>query len=474
MLISNVLPRMHAPSWGRHFWGVVVGLALFASFFGNAFGIAGPDSGSEDHVVGGVERMRECSSCKLPRLGGYEAPDADSDRLRGSGFLEPRDRRGYFRPYRSQFGAQASLWYAFAASGAPWRLMHAVNCALLAAVLAGIFATIASTGAVAPALAFATSLGLSPWIVKLSGNLYWMEWSWFAPTLVVAALGNRVLEGRGRGALALYGATVTAKFLCGYEFASTVVLASLVPLLVHAHLRDSRRGGVLRAACTLGAVAAAGFLVAACMQIAREQMDGHDGFREFALVAEKRLYSSSPDRVAVASCQDQPAAAMATCTSMYARSLRAPVWQVVWQRSSIQEIFPWVAQLRARTTMARPSGHALVRIAIFEAWLHAETLLLAALIGAISIRAIHRRRTIGLGYLEGALALAFLSSLSWFVLAKSHAFLHPMTTVAWDVLFLPTGAAYLFICTTQWPPHGAEARAITTPVDRAPGSQLLV
>lgn len=73
---------------------------------------------------------------------------------------------------------------------------------------------------------------LSPWMIGYSTNLYWVEFTWFLPMLCGIVCANH-LDNRKIRMLTYIGVmlSVALKSACGYEYITTIMLSSIVFLL---------------------------------------------------------------------------------------------------------------------------------------------------------------------------------------------------------------------------------------------------
>ncbi len=79
---------------------------------------------------------------------------------------------------------------------------------------------------------FFVTFWLSPWVVNFARNLYWLEFTWFAP-MAVGLLCSWKQASRKIRWLCYVGAFITIwiKSLCGYEYMTTIMLGLVVFLL---------------------------------------------------------------------------------------------------------------------------------------------------------------------------------------------------------------------------------------------------
>ena len=109
---------------------------------------------------------------------------------------------------------------------------------------------------------------LSPWIIIFAKNLYWVEFTWFVPMAVglFASWKSRNTASR-LISYAFAFLSVLLKCLCGYEYISTIMMSLIAFLLVDlilALMKNDRTAAALyfRAILLIGIMAVAGFVAA--------------------------------------------------------------------------------------------------------------------------------------------------------------------------------------------------------------------
>lgn len=112
---------------------------------------------------------------------------------------------------------------------------------------------------------------LSPWITNFARNLYWVEFTWFIP-MAIGLLCSIYIENRTVRILSYFGTfiSIAGKCLCGYEYISTIMMGLILFLLVdfvEAWGRKDRKkqGLLIRTIFIVGISAIAGFFLALCM-----------------------------------------------------------------------------------------------------------------------------------------------------------------------------------------------------------------
>ena len=137
--------------------------------------------------------------------------------------------------YESQIGLQGMLFKSFPKS---WTLNQArevykvVLASLYAVVLSFICYGIYKKYNIRFAVVFYAVTLLSPWMIGYSTNLYWVEFTWFLPTLIGIYCANNIESKKAR--VVSYVGVMAAIFIksaCGYEYISTIMMGAIVFLL---------------------------------------------------------------------------------------------------------------------------------------------------------------------------------------------------------------------------------------------------
>ena len=123
------------------------------------------------------------------------------------------------------------------------------------------------------AIGVLSCLLFSPWIHRGIANLYWVTWTMLLPTVVAAFTGKRLAE-KGKAETRYYVAIFLAillRFLCGFEFVPTVMLATEMPLLYY--FLKSKDAGMRKKlfwlAFSVGVIELASFVIAVGLTVVR-------------------------------------------------------------------------------------------------------------------------------------------------------------------------------------------------------------
>ena len=246
---------------------------------------------------------------------------------------------------------------------------------------------------------FLIPLAIEPMLTAMAPNLYWVVGSWFAPMAIAMLLADEEDPRRRWYLIAAAFAFFLLKFLCGYEFTSTVILAAAVGCLLGVKESPERPSRILKNVAWIVTVGIAGFAVAILAHAAKEG--------SFAVIARKaalRLTGDSP---------------------ILADEL------IVGKFASVKSVI-----------LRYLEGNDITLIKNFGIPL--------GLFVVVAILALMDRKIIW--YLGNdrrklhILALAFLASLaaplSWFAIAKGHSFVHPhIDMILWYVPAIPLAGA---------------------------------
>lgn len=182
--------------------------------------------------------------------------------------------KGILTPYPSQYGLQGKIFKQLARY---MKYENAVDnlkliCAMAAAaVFALIVFLIAAKYNKVLAGCFFVTFWLSPWVVNFARNLYWVEFTWFIPMAVGLFCALKIKDRYCR--IFSYTAafvSITVKCLCGYEYITSVMMGLITFLLsdlVMAVMQGDKKQQKLlfRTIFILGVVALAGFVTALCI-----------------------------------------------------------------------------------------------------------------------------------------------------------------------------------------------------------------
>ena len=262
----------------------------------------------------------------------------------------------------------------------------------MAAILRSKFGWAAFIGFLLPAATEPMFSGLAP-------NLCWFAGSWLLPIPFGMLLADEDDEQRKRVLLVLLFLAFLVRFLSGYEFTSTIILAAAVGCLLTVKERPDQFRHVVRNASWVVGVGLMAFIVAATAHAAKQ-----GGFTVFAKKAAGRMLGDA------SSLQDQ-----------LILGKFEPIGAVIWLYLGGNYF-----------TLIKSFGFVLAFIALY-----AVLILLDERFNWFYGAGRSKLQVLALAVLA-----SFTAPLSWFVLGKGHSFDHlPFDMIMWYVPTIPLGFA---------------------------------
>lgn len=387
---------------------------------------------SEGLVIGRMYQMQTGQNAKNPAgfLGAFDTPDSEND-----GAACAYDQFGLYVDdvpvtsrqywvYTHQSGAQGMLYGAAnralclleLPARARLSVLHFINAWLLCAAVFAICLWAKREWGVVPAVFCGAGLLLSPWTLRAGTNLYWQLWLYlglFALAAWVARMCAQKKTLSGLGLLALFAALLF-RFLCGFEFVSSVLVCVEVPFVYY--FAKQCRGGVR--ACLQWLRAALGVALA-----------GLSAFAAAMLIWFWQLYLHFDSAGRAISEMLAPIAnrtgALGAAQAEYGASLAMPFGEVLRLYMMDDTVLFGVSVLGLLILYG-----VLLAGAVFATvkkgekdTIQTHTALLAAV-------------------LTGAAA-----AVSWLVLARGHAAVHPhINYILWLLPFVPLCCAHIGMC----------------------------
>ncbi len=412
-MLAGTSPRLR-PAW----IAVATCIVLTAIFWGNLFRFSPSwiepayDTNSEALVIGRLARAAADGYFNHTDLGAnldLKNPIASAENYRRQVdyFLKPELIHSLnltWGAYPSHFALQGFLFAAIDAvnpmpRGIRIPFYHLLASLFMAGVLVWIASILRAKFGWAAFAGFLLAPAIEPMFTGMAPNLYWLAANWLLPIPFAMLLADEDDEGRRRVWLGFAFLAFLMKFLSGYEFTSTMILAAAVACLLTVKERPNLLRHVLRNGMWVVVVGVSAFIVAAIMHAAKE-----GGFAVFAQKAGNRILGNSPSlEEALIFGKFQPIGAV---LSMYLGG--------------------------NFVTLIKSFGMVLALIAMYAIllllderfnWFYGEG----------------RRK---LQVLAFATLASFAAPLSWFILGKAHSYDHvPYDLAMWYVPTIPFGFA---------------------------------
>lgn len=321
-------------------------------------------------------------------------------------------------PYLSQLGLQGILYSLIDVANPLPRhyrigLYHFLSALICAAVLMWIACMIGERFGRAALLGFAIAIGFEPMFTALAPNLYWIAGLWFLPMAFAMQLVEAENRGRKRLLVAAIGGAVFLKALCGYEFITSVIVAAMIGCLLNT--KEERFYDSVVDMLRVFLAGIVGFALAVLV---------HGSRFTFAMILERAL-----NRTTVAASSLEQGLILGQFASV------ASVVRTYFGANDYTQIRNFGIVFSLIGTIAV--------VAFFDqkySWF----------LGADR----RRLRSLGIAYL-----VSFTAPLSWIILAKGHAFVHPfLDFIIWYLPTMPIGGALVGLAISDVAAHRNEWR----------------
>ena len=396
-----------------------------------------------------------------PTVGRYTRPWIATERehyLNTYNLFEAHEHSGEFAEYRSAFGLSIYLFYFIHKTfNASVSAMYFVNSALLALTVALFFIALRKEFSFWGSAAFSAVLFTSPWLVLYARNLFFMESSFFYPTLATLFLGKATITSpRTRYILtAILFFCYLIKLLCGLDFITTIFISSFAVSMYFCLKYGNVKTDILPVIITQVASVLFAILIAVSLQSIKVSANYVDGIKHILSVVEKNTSSSDPLAAATLACSEKyrQIERKEDCIDQYVRSMKASTVSVVGGYFIFQTLLPWEWTLE-------PSLNSEIKTALKFAVHNRSLPLLYHLIASnkfsdiLPIYLTLGQTALFLLYLfilgikifssstpwhwRGLILLSFVAPLSWFILAKANSYIHyEINYLLWYLCFIP-------------------------------------
>lgn len=371
---------------------------------------------------------------------------------------------GEFVSYKSHFGLHGLIFQVL------YNRLHLsiagivlVNSLLTVLVLSAVYLALVYEFGALPAAAAALTFALSPYVVMYAKSLERVPWTLFLPVLLALLFGRQLFASLARamtvGVVLFCG--FLFRFLCGYEYITTIVLCATAPIIYYG-LKETKPASVIASRIlVVGLAVGLAFACAISLQASRVASDFSTGLRYVWMSAQKRttLVSSDVQGVAEFACANDLLREK-NCKEATIASLNSNFFGVVLVYLSFRDLLPWVNGpefdldriVASDVKKAVVQGHfrelsaVLKRLDRWEMFsllvMSVQCLCGLGLLTAVTVAALIDRRQ---GWRFAALVFtSFVGAVSWLVLAKGWSMIHThLGFIVWNIGFVPFSVLYL-------------------------------
>ena len=171
------------------------------------------------------------------------------------------DKNSYkFTNYISQIGIQGHI-FSFLQRFIPKSTIGLLRfgcCVLFCLIIFAITFLINKKYNTLMALSFFIMTFANPWTINFSFNLYWVEFTWFLPMLISLALIN--FRKYKMCLYPLFYISILVKCMCGYEYLSTIMFSSILFLIIEAIIDTKNRKEIIKEIFIIGILEVLAFI----------------------------------------------------------------------------------------------------------------------------------------------------------------------------------------------------------------------
>jgi hypothetical protein len=385
----------------------------------------------EGFIVGRMVKSRHDGIFSSGGLTGEVNLDANSVADQYLAYTNGLPLGTYYSAYYSQIGGQGILFSILdklmtCSPQEKLRLFYALTSLLSALALAAIVLWFYLEFGLTVALFVLASAVFSQWLVVFGRNLWWSLWSFYVPVVVLMHYLRFKRELVNIKLLALGAVVFITIFIkclfTGYEYITTTLVMMIVPLVYYGILKGWNFRGFLTCLFTAAFSSCLAILVTfniLCFQVGSVKGSFRDGIHHIVYSFEKRTYANP---------QDFP--------SVYAASLESSTIRVVGRY--LKGTF-----FDANNYLSCPNRFVSAYL-LKVRYLYVVLLFMmaSAILYFLRDRCLteeERRKRVALVF---ATWFSMLAPLSWFIIFKSHSYIHThMNFIVWQMPFVFFGFA---------------------------------
>jgi len=358
-----------------------------------------------------------------------------------------------FEEYISQYGLQIKIFSFLRKIGFDdFVVLKNIVAFLMALVALGLVITIFRDFSARSAVLFYLIFLLSPWVIAFANNLFWISFSLFLPLLISAYFAPYIFSSTKYFflMLMLIFLALLFKFLSGYEYTSTIIIASTTPLLYHGLKMNVLIRSIILKCVVFFSVSIISFAFAIFIHATSLDQSFSSGLKLIESTANKRLSSYDTDLLFLNTCEndrlclqkiqalrESHEASHIEVVSKYLVSRHFLPSSYVAFKDNEKEILYHAKEKIIEQNSLLPILN-VDKLLLAKASLHLSFLILSNLFLIILIFLCCKNIKQMPTYFLIPLFISFLAPLSWFLIAKPHSFLHyHINYILWYLYFIP-------------------------------------
>lgn len=372
---------------------------------------------------------------------------------------------GKFKKYDSQYGLQLHFFYYLQKLGIQnIKVFHGISSLLMSVVVGILFYLLRKNFSTTVASVFSASLVLSPYVVVFAKNLYWVEATWFLPMIVSMYYGkiNSLSWLSNIKFFVFFVIVYLIKMLCGYEYLTTIAIASCVPIILYMSLN---KNGLKEALIKLSINATStiiAFILATGIHVhllSKDSSTARDHIDHIIINAKVRTKANSASEIKELCKYKQNikkqniySEELKECEESYKKSSTKPI-KIIFRYLIFDDFLPWLGNFSSmknysfhetkdydtlKLLLKKPSKET-VRAVIYETDMQTKKnvviIFLNTFLFLLLILVAFFKTSLKIRIL---LMFSLSAPLSWFIIAQGHSALHfGLNYVLWYLPLVP-------------------------------------
>ena len=404
-------------------------------------------------------------------LGKYSRPDLKDEKLLLHKLYDDKNKSGKFETYDAQYGLQLHFFHYLEKFGYKnINIFQGITALFMSAMVGALFYLLRRDFSITIASIFSATLIFSPWVVVFARHIYWMEATWFLPMIISMYFGKSNFSSKLSN-IKFFVFLVLAyllKMLCGYEYLTTVCIASCVPFVLYWSLEKyDLKMCMMKFLVNILSTFVAFFLAISIhvQLLSKDNSSVFENINKIYINAKARTHTNNPsiirDRCEINYInKNKLFKNLEECEKFISKNLSKNSIKVAARYFIFPDFLPWIGHYysginektinskdyNAMKTLYNNLNIENIKIVIFETDIETKkaivvlilnTLLFLTLILLVFLRSNLKMRLM--------LMFSFIAPLSWFILAKGHSAGHyHYNYVLWYLPFIPFSLIALF------------------------------
>lgn len=397
-----------------------------------------------------------------PTLGKYLRNNNDKqDYLNARIYFDNANTNGIFQSYNSSYGLQVKIFYLFYSNGYKnISIYHYLSAILMALIVTLMSYVVKRDFSTISCILFSSVFIFSPWLTVFAKNLFWLPFTWFMPIFFSMYFAPYIFKSFKKFLYMIFFLyfSFLLKFLCGYEFITTIFISTLVPIIYYAIFKKYSYFIIIKKCSFIFIIFLFSFISSIKIQFLNKSFNINNIENPIISSAKARLWSSEPKKIASQHCNGN-----SDCILEITKSLKTNPLLVVSKYFLMVDFLPWTYsekiddkhKLAIKESLKKINNNLnyknivlfynemlkifslnLIIFFILKLFSIFSFLLFIIYTVILSLKSNNHNKYY--------ILTSLIAPLSWFVIARGHSSIHlHMNFVLWYIMFIPNCFVFL-------------------------------